>query len=191
MFSICGICGYVLLSIFFSLRNLGLFNFLNFSNLNFFSPEFYRSNRNKFLNISFIRSDKILTFTVYVIYFIFAIFGIFEVFNMSNKISNFMGNYNRCNLNLINEENCEFSYYMLFGLKNSFNFSMGMILIQIFEGISVFLLICFAIILPIKSTSAFFIGNGITNDNIYNDIENDNKSEYQKCPQKEKLNVEY
>ena len=92
---------------------MGLINL----NCNFFSKEFYTDNNNSdnntynnnfnnnnrffFLNISHIRNNKILTFSVYVLYLIFAVFGIFEVLNMSNKIGNFMENFNRCDLNLI------------------------------------------------------------------------------------------
>jgi hypothetical protein len=189
IFSIWFIYVYVLLALFFSLKNLGLINFT----CNIFSKEFYAGNNNDnnnnnyssnnnnrffFLSISEIRNNKISTFSVYVIYLIFAVFGISEVLNMSNKIGNFMENFNRCNLNLISDNNCNYSYYMLFGLKNSFNFSIGMILIQILEIVSVLLLFVFAILLPIKSTSAFFMENKNENENI-------NFNNYSKCPENE------
>lgn len=165
---------YILLSIFYSLKNLGIFNPMKLFSSDFYSNNNTTNNSNNpnefhnafecqkpaenkgFLSINSIRNDKVLTFSVYVLFLIFSIFAIFEIFNMSNKISNFMENYNRCNLNSIDEKNCNFSHFMLIKMKNSFNFSMGMILVQVLEIFSIIMLIAFTVILPIKSMTSFF-----------------------------------
>ena len=51
---------------------------------------------------------------------------------------------------------CKFSYYMLYNIKNSVNFTLGSIISLFFDGLIIALTGFFVFYLPIKSTIRFF-----------------------------------
>lgn len=148
--SICCFYIYFLISIVFSLKTLGIFHVAKL----FTSCDIFRFKLN-WVNTSDIRSDKILSVVFYTLFFIIALIGISEILNLTPSIAFYMENYNKCTINNTQNNACNFSYFMLFSMKNVANFSSGYIANLLIEIIIIILSAIYIVYFPIKSTLNF------------------------------------
>ena len=139
---------YLITCLLLSLNNLGIFNFSKILEIIKLKLIWVKTTD--------VRSDKILSFFFYFIFFIMALSGINQILNLTPSISYFMGNFTKCGMDLIQSEECKFSYYMLYNIKNSVNFTLGSIISLFFDGLIIALTGFFVFYLPIKSTIRFF-----------------------------------
>lgn len=142
---------YFLVNLIISFKNLGL---LDFSNLLKF--ENIKKFRIPFIKTTEIRSDRILTIVLYFMFFSAAIASLAEILNLIPSISFYFQNYQSCSVSNIDNDQCKYSAFMLFNLKNSVNFSFGMIVILCFDYLATILTAFFAVVLPLKALRNFF-----------------------------------
>jgi len=137
---------YFLVNLIIGFKYLGL---IDFSRL--FSLGNLKKCKIPLIKTTEIRSDKIISMIFYTLFFISGIAAIAEILHLNPAISFYMEHYSVCDVKLIDKEECKFSAYMLFNVKNSVNFSLGMIFILGFDLIATVLTAFFVVYLPLKA----------------------------------------